>query len=110
MNAVAWAPRQRRLLAAMGYTLYRRVADTAAPGGDPALPGQADAAWEVPDRHDPLLPALLRAAGQGLDGDALTAWAREIGLPPLARLREDPAAKRGLWRRLRRWRGERAGR
>lgn len=82
MAALAWDPWQREVLEAMGHRVYARA------------PRAADI---VPD--DPLAHALLRAAGRGPE----SADAAELlrGLPPLATLRADPAAKRALWPRLR---------
>jgi hypothetical protein len=74
-----WSASQQAMLEAMGYTLYR---DAHAPV--PALP---------PDPAHPLMQALRRAAG----GRELAG----LALPPLDRLREDAAAKRALWPRLR---------
>jgi hypothetical protein len=61
------------MLEAMGYALYRDVL--------------------TPNPADPLMQAIRRAAG----GGDLTG----VPLPPLERLRGDPAAKRALWPRLR---------
>ena len=49
--------------------------------------------------EDPLLHAVLRAAGRD-PADALAAMLL-AELPPIATLRGDAAAKRGLWPRLR---------
>ena len=49
--------------------------------------------------QDPLLHAVLRAAGRD-PADALAAMLL-AELPPIATLRGDAAAKRGLWPRLR---------
>lgn len=53
--------------------------------------------------EDPLLHAVLRAAGRD-PGDARAA-ALVAELPPVAALRGNAAAKRGLWPRLRALRG-----
>ena len=82
MSAVAWDPWQREVLEAMGHQVYTR----------PPRPEDV-----VPD--DPLAHALLRAAGRGTDSEGAAALLR--GLPPLAALRADPAAKRALWPKLR---------
>lgn len=79
---MAWDPWQREVLEAMGHRVY-----VCAP-----RPGDI-----VPD--DPLAHALLRAAGRSADDDGAAALLR--GLPPLATLRTDPAAKRALWPKLR---------
>lgn len=75
-------PLQREVLAALGYADWAVI--------DPALP------------DDPLLHALLRAAGR----DATSADAAGLARtwPALAELRRDPAAKRALWPQLRRLR------
>lgn len=79
---MSWDPWQREVLDALGHRVYEAVA--------PSRP---------PATADPLLLALLRAAGRGADdGDAaglLQAW------PGAAELRGNPAAKRALWPRLR---------
>lgn len=87
MSAVAWDPWQRDVLEALGHRVYARA----------PRPGEV-----VPD--DPLAHALLRAAGRA-PGDA-DAAALLRGLPPLAVLRADPAAKRALWPALRALRRE----
>ena len=90
---MSWDPLQREVLEAMGLPLQRAV-----------LPATA----AVPEAHvaidaaDPLVIALLRAAGRtptSPDAPRIAAtW------PPLAALRRDPRAKRALWPALRRWR------
>ncbi|WP_132998998.1 hypothetical protein [Luteimonas arsenica] len=79
---MAWDAWQREVLEAMGHRVYARA------------PRPEDI---VPD--DPLAHALLRAAGRGPDSGDAAALLR--GLPPLAALRADPAAKRALWPKLR---------
>ena len=79
-----WDPFQRDVLAALGHVPYVRVS--------PALP------------DDPLLHALLRAAGRSPASADLAQVLRT--LPASAGLRGDPAAKRALWPRLRRLRRE----
>ena len=79
---MAWEPWQREVLEAMGHHVYARA------------PRLEDV---VPD--DPLAHALLRAAGRSAGDDGAAALLR--GLPPLATLRADPAAKRALWPALR---------
>lgn len=82
-----WDPFQREALAELGLRVYRmrgegasvRAVETSAP--PPAVPGA---------RPDPLLRALVRAAGT----DALPELEMDA-------LRRDPAAKRALWPRLR---------
>lgn len=78
---MTWDPLQQEVLEALGHTVYRTAGPEPAP---------------LPD--DPLLHALLRAAGRDA-GDA-DAAALCRGWIPTARLR-DPAAKRALWPRLR---------
>lgn len=56
--------------------------------------------------EDPLVDALLRAAGR--DRAAADAAALLRGWPSPATLRADPRAKRALWPRLRRLRRDRA--
>ena len=102
---MSWDPLQREVLEAMGLPLYR-----VAGGGTPAAsPAQAPASAAPPvqagvaiDAADPLVIALLRAAGRAPtspDAPQVAAtW------PPLATLRRDPRAKRALWPALRRWR------
>jgi len=82
---VTWDPLQREVLDALGHPVYRAVG-------------------QVPD--DPLLHALLRAAGRGIDAPDAAALCR--GWMPVERLR-DPAAKRALWPRLRALRAARPG-
>lgn len=78
---MTWDGVQREVLEALGYTLWRQV--------DPGI-------VDMPD--DPLVDALLRAAGRKRDSaDAAAVWR---ALPPLAQLR-DPGAKRAVWPRLR---------
>ena len=77
---MSWDGVQREVLEALGHTLWRRVD----PGGE--LPG------------DPLVDALLRAAGRDRNSPDAAALVRSW--PPLAELRQ-PAAKRALWPRLR---------
>jgi hypothetical protein len=77
-----WDPWQRDVLDALGHRVYVRA------------PNAGDL---VPD--DPLAHALLRAAGRGPDSADAAALLR--GLPSLAVLRGDPAAKRALWPKLR---------
>ena len=92
-----WDPFQREALAELGHRLYRVRGEEAPSRPDAVepvpLPARAAGpAMPPPSRAvvDPLLRALMRAAGTdalpGLDLDAL---------------RRDPAAKRALWPRLR---------
>lgn len=79
---MSWDPLQREMLEALGHVVLVRAAPTR-----PALP------------DDPLLHALLRAAGRsGADADA---WDLHRTWPAVSDLRGDAAAKRALWPRLR---------
>ena len=99
---MSWDPLQREVLEAMGLPLYRVV------GAAPAAPGPVHGTSATPapsvaiDAADPLVIALLRAAGRtptSPDASHIAAtW------PPLPALRRDPRAKRALWPALRRWR------
>lgn len=82
MNS-GWSPLQREMLEAMGLPLYRAVG-IAAPG-------------ELPD--DPLIHALLRAAGRSRDAEDAVRLAKTWPAPRA--LRSDPHAKRALWPQLR---------
>ncbi len=77
---MSWDPLQREVLDTLGYAVYAAVP---ADGG-------------VPD--DPLVLALLRAAGRDAGSPDAAALCREWR--PASRLRA-PAAKRALWPRLR---------
>ena len=92
MNAI-WSDEQRRCLDALGYTLYRSAAT-------PAL--GVDASNGMQDGSLPLLRALYRASNfdPATTADA-EEWLRAQQVPSLAQLRNDPAAKRALWPRLR---------
>ena len=79
----SWTPLQREVLEAMGLPAYRAVG-IAAPG-------------ELPD--DPLIHALLRAAGRSRDAEDAVRLARTWPAPRT--LRTDPGAKRALWPQLR---------
>ena len=80
-----WDPFQRAALAELGHVLYRLPAAASASG-------EADVA---PDAG--MLARLARAAG--MTPDALLAHAEIAAMA--ARLRDDAAAKRALWPRLR---------
>ena len=79
----AWSPLQREMLEAMGLPVYRAVG-IAAPG-------------ELPD--DPLIHALLRAAGRTREAEDALRLAKTWPAPRT--LRSDPRAKRALWPQLR---------
>jgi hypothetical protein len=94
----SWSPQQREALEAMGLPVYR-MAGASAP---PAVPADAPAAKRgesnaaAASTLDPLMLALLRAAGLGRDAAPLAGdW------PAPQTLRRDPQAKRALWPRLR---------
>jgi hypothetical protein len=110
--SLSWSPQQREALEAMGLPVYRMAgatapaaartdASTAAPAAartdastaaPAAIRGESAAASTL----DPLMLALLRAAGLGRDAAPLTGdW------PAPQTLRRDPQAKRALWPRLR---------
>lgn len=74
-----WDPFQKEMLAALGHAPQVVI--------NPSLP------------DDPLLHALLRAAGR--DAAAANAVQLVKSWPPLSELRGDAAAKRRLWPRLR---------
>lgn len=84
---MSWDPLQRDILGALGH-----VAHGLARAEPARLP------------EDPLLHALLRAAGRDADAGDAAALSREW--MPTARLR-DPGAKRALWPRLRALRADR---
>lgn len=80
---LSWSPLQREVLESMGLPVYRAVG-IAAPD-------------ELPD--DPLIHALLRAAGRSSDAEDAV---RLIKTWPASRtLRTDPHVKRALWPQLR---------
>lgn len=88
---------QRRALSAMGVEVYVRRRLPAAP----AVAGSAPEDW----LQDALAQAIARAAGHVDTGEWSRQWlARGQPLPDLAELRARPAAKRALWRLLRRQR------
>lgn len=121
MSAV-WSDEQRRCLAALGYTLYRPAASPESNADfareepvavviDSGNRKVAASAKQIATAIDPLLHALMRASGcdhaQAKEADA---WKHAQQIPSLAQLRNNPAAKRALWPRLRALRKERAGR
>jgi hypothetical protein len=81
-EAAMWDPVQREILTALGHAPL-----VLAPP-------------ELPD--DPLLHALLRAAGCDVQSPDVAGVLR--ALPPTASLRADPRGKRALWPRLRSFR------
>lgn len=95
---MSWDPLQREVLEAMGLPLHRAVLP--APAAAPVAVGTG--AHVAIDAADPLVIALLRAAGRTPTSPDATRIAATW--PPLAALRRDPHAKRALWPALRRWR------
>ena len=79
---VMWDPFQREILTALGHAPWMLAPP------------------ELPD--DPLLHAVLRAAGRSRDSDDLAQLLRI--LPATSTLRGNAAAKRALWPQLRRLR------
>ena len=106
MNAALWDPLQCEMLAAMGLPVQRMVAAVPGATTQAVAPATATAA-SVDDTpsptamsfEDPLLLALLRAAGRARN--AVDAAALASGWPSSQALRRDPAAKRALWPQLR---------
>lgn len=86
--SLPWSRQQVEWLAALGHVVHVRAPP-------PALP------------DDPLLRALLRAAGRSMDADADVESVRRLlrALPATTQLRGDPRAKRQLWPQLRALRG-----
>lgn len=97
---MSWDPLQREVLEAMGLPLQRAVLPATAAAPAPAA-GVPEAHVAI-DAADPLVIALLRAAGRTPTSPDATRIAATW--PPLAALRRDPRAKRALWPALRRWR------
>lgn len=93
--APLWDPVQREILGAMGLPVYRAstatVPEAAMAAGSEATPAV------LPD--DPLIAALLRAAGRSRDAADAAQLVR--GWPAPQALRRDPRAKRALWPALR---------
>ncbi len=115
MNAVPWDPLQREVLEAMGFAVYRAAMPAATPAMMPMQAAQPaatlpisshDASANGPLPDDPLISALLRAAGR--DRDAGDAAQLVRGWPAPQALRRDPRAKRALWPQLRALRRPRA--
>ena len=128
MSAV-WSVEQQRCLTALGYTLYRHAgasvpieaeaeADAASPSPAAIVPATAvtsaqspvvDVGTRAPIAIDPLVRALLRAADlDPVQIDDAQGWLRAQQIPSLTQLRNNPAAKRALWPRLRALRIQRA--
>jgi hypothetical protein len=105
MNAALWDPLQREALDAMGLAVYR-LADAgvaAMPVSERAVAAparaQGDTRADMPAFDDPMIAALLRAAGRARD--AVDAAQLVGGWPAPSHLRRDPQAKRALWPQLR---------
>ncbi len=95
--SASWSPQQREALEAMGLPVYRMVG-AAAPAAEPAAAPVAMRGESTLSAStlDPLMLALLCAAGLGREGAPLAGdW------PTPQTLRGDPQAKRALWPRLR---------
>ncbi len=94
---LSWSPQQREALEAMGLPVYRMAGATAqaAVSADAQVP-MSGATTGAVSTLDPLILALLRAAGRGRDAAPL---ARDWPAPQT--LRGDPQAKRALWPLLR---------
>lgn len=101
----SWSPQQREALAAMGLPVYRMAGATApaaartdasTDASNDAPPAATRGESTAASTLDPLMLALLRAAGRGRDAAPLAGdW------PAPQALRRDPQAKRALWPRLR---------
>ena len=105
MNAALWDPLQREALDAMGLAVYRMadagVAAMPAPEGPVASSTRVPPATraDAPAGDDPMIAALLRAAGRARDDADAARLAGNWPAPSL--LRRDPRAKRALWPQLR---------
>jgi hypothetical protein len=107
---VNWDPFQREVLAELGHVLYRQagMAPPTVAGALSADAGGCDArdadapGIGMASIDGPMLARLARAAGMSVA--ALQGRLVDVQLP--AGLRDDPAAKRALWPRLRALRGQ----
>lgn len=101
-TAAGWSVRQRQLLAAMGYRLYRQRPTGVEATGPTAVGATAGEAPAWPAAILPLTRSVLAAAAQDADAQVERLWENWTGLnlPSPVSLR-DPAAKRALWPRLR---------
>jgi hypothetical protein len=97
VNASLWDALQRETLTAMGLSTYRVVGAEVAVAPVDALSDAPLLDNPLPD--DPLITALLRAAGRGRDARDAAQLVR--GWPAPQTLRRDPRAKRALWPALR---------
>jgi len=97
---VLWDAAQREILAAMGLNVYRCADPVAAPAANAPATTTAAARSSAPAlSDDPLLLALLRAAGRGRDAEDAAELTQRWPSPQA--LRRDPAAKRAIWPQLR---------
>jgi hypothetical protein len=105
VNAALWDPLQCEMLAAMGLPVQRAIGPAAtdvAPAAamtNVAVPAADMSSAPAPSFDDPLILALLRAAGRVRS--AADAAQLASGWPSPQALRRDPAAKRALWPQLR---------
>jgi hypothetical protein len=95
-----WSRRQLAVLAAIDIPVLS-LRRPSAPGAMVA----GLAGWSPSDREGPLAKALARALGVPLDGLPAVLERAGVIIPPAAELRASAAAKRQLWRALRRLRG-----
>lgn len=96
---MSWDPFQRLVLAELGHVPYRVVAAVANAAPERALEHAVAPLQAAPDARDAALLAKLALAAR-LSPQALLA--QQAGIADLLpRLRDDPAAKRALWPRLR---------
>lgn len=104
MNAALWDPLQCEMLAAMGLPVQRMAAAAPITTSAAVVPTTAVSAADTPSTpamsfDDPLVLALLRAAGRARHAVDAALLARDWPSPQA--LRRDPAAKRALWPHLR---------
>ncbi|MFZ5636561.1 MAG: hypothetical protein ACOY82_08225 [Pseudomonadota bacterium] len=94
MNAVPWDSLQREVLEAMGFSVYSATSATVAIATTTTPVVSSDVVSD-----DPLVAALLRAAGRSRDARDAAQLAQ--GWPSPQTLRRDPRAKQALWPQLR---------
>lgn len=101
MNAALWDPLQCEMLAAMGLPVQRMAGSPTQAASATATVASVAEAPSAPAMafDDPLILALLRAAGRARGAADAALLAR--GWPSPQALRRDPAAKRALWPQLR---------
>lgn len=95
---MSWDPFQRLVLAELGHVPYRVIAAVANAAPERALEHAVAPLQAAPDARDAALLAKLALAAR-VSPDVLCAQEGISALLP--RLRDDPAAKRALWPRLR---------